>query len=151
MNLYAESSAVLAWLLGESTANEVRGCLASSEIVVASELTIVECRRALIRLRSLGELDEGQSRRLGTTLDRLAAHWTLLSVDREVCSRAGLPLPGEPLRTLDALHIGSAIVVRGSVPEMAFLTLDDRLRRAAGAAGFEVLPGPPEPVAEPVE
>jgi hypothetical protein len=32
---------------------------------------------------------------------------------------------------------------------MAFLTLDERLRRAAEAAGFEVLPGDPEWVAEP--
>ncbi|HVS66082.1 MAG TPA: type II toxin-antitoxin system VapC family toxin [Thermoanaerobaculia bacterium] len=151
MNLYAESSAVLAWLLEESTADEVRRFLAGAETVVASELTLVECRRALVRLQSLGHVSEAQARRLGATLDRLVAHWTLLTVDREVSSRAGLPLPGEPLRTLDALHLSSAMNARGSVPGMAFLTLDERLRRAADMAGFEVLPGPPELVAEPTE
>ncbi|HUP51077.1 MAG TPA: hypothetical protein VM198_01275 [Longimicrobiales bacterium] len=47
--LYAESSAVLAWLLGDDRGDEVGRALADARGVVASELTRVECERVLIR------------------------------------------------------------------------------------------------------
>jgi uncharacterized protein with PIN domain len=45
VRLYAESSAVLAWLLGEESASRLRALLAEAEIVVASDLTLIECAR----------------------------------------------------------------------------------------------------------
>jgi hypothetical protein len=44
MRLYAESSAIVAWLLDEASAPTVAGPLASAELIVASELTAVERR-----------------------------------------------------------------------------------------------------------
>lgn len=41
MRVYAESSAVLAWLLGEEAGEEVRGLLARAEDVFTSVLTPV--------------------------------------------------------------------------------------------------------------
>ena len=58
MTLYAESSAVLAWLLGEEAGVPIRDLLAHAEHVVASDLTLVESDRVLIRAVVLGELDE---------------------------------------------------------------------------------------------
>ena len=58
MNLYAESSAVLAWLLDESTGTFVRQALSKAELVVASDLTIIECDRVLHRAATLGDLTE---------------------------------------------------------------------------------------------
>ena len=49
MNLYAESSAALAWLLDEETAPEVGELLGAAERFVASDLTLVDCDRVLIR------------------------------------------------------------------------------------------------------
>lgn len=49
MILYAESSAVLAWLLGEEMGEPVRQLLAAAEGVVTSELTLLECDRVLHR------------------------------------------------------------------------------------------------------
>jgi uncharacterized protein with PIN domain len=43
VNLYAESSAVLAWLLDEPTAPSIRAALAGAEMVLASDLTLLEC------------------------------------------------------------------------------------------------------------
>ena len=54
MILYAESSAVLAWLLGEPAGRDVRALLAKADRVVTSALTAVECARALARARALG-------------------------------------------------------------------------------------------------
>jgi len=56
VNLYAESSAVLAWLLGEDAAPRVRELLSKAEFVLASDLTLLECDRVLIRAVALGEV-----------------------------------------------------------------------------------------------
>jgi predicted nucleic acid-binding protein len=58
MNVYAEPSAVLAWLLGEESAPSVREVFRQSEQVMASDLTLVECDRVLIRAVKIGEVDE---------------------------------------------------------------------------------------------
>jgi uncharacterized protein with PIN domain len=50
VNLYAESSAVLAWLLDEQTAPAVRHLLCEAEVIVASDLTLIECDRVLLRV-----------------------------------------------------------------------------------------------------
>ncbi|HXH07107.1 MAG TPA: type II toxin-antitoxin system VapC family toxin [Vicinamibacterales bacterium] len=56
MRLYAESSAVLAWLLDEPDGVTVRERLARAEIVVASDLTLIECERVLLRAGALGHV-----------------------------------------------------------------------------------------------
>ena len=58
MNVYAESSAVLAWLLGEATGRRVREVLRRADLVMASDLVLIECDRVLIRAVTLGEIDE---------------------------------------------------------------------------------------------
>ena len=49
MIVYAESSAVLSWLLGEPPGPAVRRTLEAAEFVVASDLILVECDRAFHR------------------------------------------------------------------------------------------------------
>ena len=61
MNLYAESSAVLAWLLGEDEGRPVRRTLAAADVVLASDLTLVECDRVLIRAVSLHALSGAEA------------------------------------------------------------------------------------------
>ena len=87
MTLYAESSAVLAWLLGEPRAAEIRECLASAEIIIASDLTLIECDRVLIRAVALGELSEAEAARRRAELNTAVAYWTVLRVAGEIaCS-----------------------------------------------------------------
>ena len=43
MNVYAESSAVLAWLLGESDGEDARDQLSAARLVLTSDLTLIEC------------------------------------------------------------------------------------------------------------
>jgi hypothetical protein len=67
-------------------------------------------------------------------------HWNIMPVEREVVERARSPFPGEPIRTLDALHLASALIVRAAVAEFALLSLDERVRLASRAIGLHVLP-----------
>ena len=61
VNLYAESSAVLAWLLDEAAAPEGRRLLGTASVVVASDLTLIECDRVLLQASALGEFSEADS------------------------------------------------------------------------------------------
>jgi predicted nucleic acid-binding protein len=48
--------------------------------------------------------------------------------------------PIEPVRTLDAIHLASALLLRHSIPDLAIVTTDDRLRANASQLGFEIFP-----------
>lgn len=140
MKIYAESSAVLAWLLREPTAEAVRDAFTAAEVVLASDLTVVECDRALIRAAVTREIAETDAARRRALLEKTSAHWHLLRLDREVVERARRPFPGEPLRTLDAIHVASALAARQAVPGLAVLSLDQRVRESATGLGFKVVP-----------
>ena len=140
MNLYAESSAVLSWLLGEPTSPAVRAPLASARRVFASDLTLVESDRVLIRAVSQASLSETAAADRRATLSAATAHWDLLRVDEQVIERARRPFPIEPIRSLDALHLATALVLRSATPGLALLSLDRRVRDNARQLGFVVLP-----------
>jgi uncharacterized protein with PIN domain len=140
MNIYAESSAVLAWLLGEPGSDSVREVLRRAEVVLSSDLTLVECDRVLIRGMALGEINEGAAADRRARLNAAAAHWQVLRINSDFLERARRPFPAEPVRTLHAVHLASALWVRSVVPEVQLLSLDQRVRRSAMELGFNVQP-----------
>jgi len=140
VNIYAESSAVLAWLLGEESGHSVREVLQHAELVMASDLTLVECDRVLIRAVTTGEIDEAVAADRRAHLNAAASHWHLWRVSSDIVERARHPFPAEHIRTLDAIHLASALAVRSAVPGVELLSLDDRIRRAAKQLGFHVQP-----------
>jgi len=140
VNVYAESSAVLAWLLGEETGHSVRKVLQHAELVMASDVTLVECDRVLIRAVTTGEIDEAAAADRRAHLNAAASHWHSWRVSPDIVERARRPFPAEPIRTLDAIHLASALAVRSAVPGVELLSVDDRIRRAAKQLGFHVQP-----------
>ncbi len=109
---------------------------------MASELTVIECERVLVRGLALGNLSEVGASSRRATLQSMISGWTQLRMDGEILERAKRAFPDEPVRTLDALHLSSALIARFSVPDLVFLSLDERLRRNAKALGFGLLPAP---------
>jgi predicted nucleic acid-binding protein len=140
VRFYAESSAVLAWLLGEAEGDEVRRQLAGAEEVYTSILTLVETDRVLIRAQVVGGLKEGDATDRRRALVRASRHWHLLLLHEEILDRARRPFPGEPVRTLDALHLASALAARAAVPGLTILSLDSSIRKTSADLGFEVFP-----------
>jgi hypothetical protein len=140
VKLYAESSAVLAWLLDENSAAVVRRSLASAEIIVASDLTLIECDRVLLRAAALGELTEAEAADRRAHLTAAASHWQILRMAPEIAERARQPFPGEPIRTLDAIHLASALVARTAIVGLTLLSLDDRVRKAGKRLGLDIVP-----------
>lgn len=140
MTLYAESSAVLAWLRDEQRGPTVRQALAGADRVITSDLTLIECDRALLRLAALGvmtgdELADRQSRLIAA-----ARPWSMMSIAPPIVDRARRPFPDDAIRSLDAIHLASALVARAEIGDLALLTLDDRIRTAGQRLGFRIVP-----------
>ncbi len=140
MNTYAESSAVLAWLFEEPRADEVREVFIASQLIISSYLTLVECERTLRRARIKGRLGEEEMEDRLRWLTAAAEHWYVLRLDEAIIERSRLPFPAEPILTLDALHLASALFGRTVVRGLALLSLDKQVRASGAALGFEILP-----------
>lgn len=140
MIVYVESSAVLAWLLGESSELGVRRALDDADRVVTSALTGVECARALTRARLQSRISAVEELAALQILQRAESTWDVYALTDAVLLRARSPMPGDPVRTLDALHVATMTALRDSVGPLAVMSLDDRIRACAAALGFVVLP-----------
>jgi predicted nucleic acid-binding protein len=138
--VYAESSAVLAWLLAQPRGDTAAEALAQAEVVIASELTLIECDRVLTRAASTGQLVEADAGSLQAILGEVSGRWAILGLSDEIALRARRPFPVEPVRTLDAIHLASALTARKAVADLEMLTLDERIREAATQLGISLVP-----------
>ena len=140
MIVYAESSAVLAWLLEESRALAVARVLADATRVISSTLTGIECARAIVRGEALGKFTPSAAKELFRIYGAADATWERMELHDRVALRAGQPFPVEPIRALDAIHVASAELAHAQFGPVAMLSLDERVRTNAAALGLTVLP-----------
>ena len=140
MNLYAETSAVLSWLLGQDSGYRAYQALAEAELVFTSDLTLIECDRVLHRAAVTGQLDESVAIEARTIVETASAHWTLCAMDAEIVEASRRRFPHEPIRSLDAIHLSTAVFVRNLAPDVCMLSFDERIRQNAAALGFRIIP-----------
>lgn len=140
MILYAESSAVLTWVLSQERESEIESALSGAELIISSDLTMLECERVLVRGNAVGELSDAELSGRQVMLRTAGQHWMLLGFDASVVERAQRPFPNEPVRTLDALHLAFALAAQSLVGTAFVLTLDNRLRESALALGMKIYP-----------
>ena len=149
MMLYAESSAVLSWLFGEPMGAEASRSLASASSILTSELTVLECDRALHAAEARGRLDVAAAHLARSRLEAAAATWNVSRTGTVIMDRARRPFPREPIRALDALHLATALHFAQFEPGLVVLTFDRRIRSNAVALGLAVTPTEGEtPVAQ---
>lgn len=103
-----------------------------------SELTRVECFRTIDRLRLGGRLDDEDVAMRRELVERHLDAMGVVAIDRRVLRRAAEPLPTS-LRTLDAIHVTTALALRAREPTLGFATHDAELVIAARALGLRVL------------
>jgi uncharacterized protein len=126
--VYLDSSALVKLVVREAESDALRAWLAAHPAAITSALAVTEVRRAVGRLSPR----RGLADRARLVLDGVA----LLAVDHDILERAARLAPAE-LRTLDAIHIVSAICLRADL--LAFVTYDDRQRAAARKAGLPLV------------
>jgi predicted nucleic acid-binding protein len=135
VRVYFDSSVVLRVVLGE------RGRLAEwsrASEAVTSEITRVECLRALDRLRLDGGMPDRELARRRATVLTVLSGIDVVRLNRAVLERAAEPFPTR-LHTLDALHVASALLARARAAALRFATHDVDLAAAAAAEGLPVL------------
>jgi predicted nucleic acid-binding protein len=104
--------------------------------------TRTECVSALRRKTRDGELTPLKHAQARVRLHQLQDAWTEMQPVTKVRALAETLLHRHPLlRTADAFQLAAAMRWRGGAPMGAdFVSLDDRLKSAAGDEGFTVLP-----------
>jgi len=134
--IYLESSALLCWMFGERRADEIASRLDESETVVTSSLTLVETGRALARVGAEGGAKGAAIVRAVGKFERIHAAWNVVAISRAIEERAGRPFPREPVRTLDAIHLATALECSRAYEDLAILSLDRRILDNAEALGL---------------
>jgi len=136
---YFDTSVLAKRYLHESTSARAVGWLERYR-PASSAVVSVEVVTALSRRRSAGDLSEAQFNNLLTLFRRDREHWELFEVSPEVLERAESIVGQVPVRTLDALHLASAVLLGESLDRrLAFVTADTRQREVGGALGLEVV------------
>jgi predicted nucleic acid-binding protein len=135
VNAYVDTSVLLRVVLGE------RGALKqwrSIDLALSSELIRVEALRTFDRARVESNMsDEEVAERRGDLLEVLSG-FHLARLDRAVLRRAAEPFPTS-LRTLDALHLSTALLARREHRGLILATHDLELANAARSVGFRVI------------
>lgn len=136
MTLYAETSAVLRWLFAEEGGEGLRVALASADKVTSSRLTQIETRRVVRRAEREGRITAAESADILAVFAQAASTWAVVEITEEIARRAEEAFPNEPVRTLDALHLASALFLRQSFPDLVILSSDERFSANAALLGF---------------
>ena len=136
MIAYVDSSVLLRFILDQP---DPLSDLLRYDSRVTSLAAELECLRAVESARSRGQLtgEEAADRRriVYTQLRRMRR----LAVSLPVLRRAGEPYP-LPIKSLDAIHLASALIVRDrEAPELVFATHDQQLGRLAAVMGLPVI------------
>jgi hypothetical protein len=125
--IYIDTSALLRLVFPDDTTPAVERLVGGPEVeLVSSTLIRVEARRGALR-RAPRRIP-----RVDLLLDRVA----VVGIDDVVVESAGR-LSDPHLRSLDAIHLATALLIREDVE--ALLTYDDRLAEAARAHGLAVV------------
>jgi predicted nucleic acid-binding protein len=136
VTVYAETSAVLRWLFAEEGGEAIRAALAAAAKVTSSRLALIETRRVVRRAEREGRISAAQKADVLAIFAQAASTWAILEISEEIARRAEDGFPDEPVRTLDAIHLASALFLRQSFPDLVVLTADERVRANAALLGF---------------
>lgn len=140
MIAYVDSSIVLAWVLNEPDDAHHVERLFSMEQLVTSELTRAECMRGLYRAHGKGRLSHVELLAGERLVHEALSGWQALAVNRDILTRAAGAFASPFIRTLDAIHLASAIVFRDRLGPLTIASRDHRLRDVAAQLSFPVFP-----------
>ncbi len=137
MRVYVDTSVILRIVLGEG---EVLRSWNDMEEWASSELLAVEVRRTLDRLRIERHLNLEGSARATAAFDALLVGMVNLRVVPGILVAASRSM-ALPVKTLDAIHIASAELLREAdgYEDLVFATHDVQQAAAARAVGFDCI------------
>jgi predicted nucleic acid-binding protein len=136
---YYDTSALIKQYLQEAGSNLVLELLRSGEKVYTASLAYTETHAAFSRRTREGRLTRETTRRLGRRFDKDWESYDIVVLSDEVLRLARQMLYRHPLRSADAIHLASALLLARTShsARWSFVCADSRLCDAAQAEGFE--------------
>ena len=134
--VYFDTSAYLAILLNQREAKRLRRSLAKNQ-PVSSVVLALEAQRNLVRLGREGQLSPELLQQARARLFLDLESFLLRDLTLDLCRDLELPLVATP-RSLDLVHLQTALWFQREQSLGAFLTLDQKLRTAAAELGLPV-------------
>ena len=144
MNLahYFDSSAVLAMLFQQEVASDVLGLWETSSYRVSSFLTYFECVN--VNSRYCAGLPVVNRQKWGAEssrwIDNAMRSLSLHEVNASVLERLKRESKLVDARTLDAIHLATALIFQDAGVQVELVTFDERMRKCASQLGLSVLP-----------
>jgi predicted nucleic acid-binding protein len=135
---YFDTSALVKRYVVEKGSLHVRRLL-RRYAVISSTMFHVEMASALRRRKEEGAVSSATLKRLADRVRSDAASWRLVAVVDEVLALARDRVLEHPLRSLDAIHLASAELLRREGIALPFVTADVRQGAAARAVGLDVI------------
>ena len=133
---YVETSALLAALMEGDVG--AAASINADGLCVASSLTFAEGHRAIIRARAMGRFHADHERHLLAALGKVEAHCDVIRMSDAILAAVRSPLPIEPVRTLDAIHLRSLQTLDEDPKHIVVVTRDKRIEANARAMGYGI-------------
>jgi len=136
---YFDTSAYIKLFIKEAGSDKARKKARECR-VLSSAIIAVESYSALARRRREGELPEDAFQKALKEIKEGIKSVEIIAVTDEVLKRAQDITLRSPARTMDALHISSALLFQESTDiELTFITSDKKQGGAAAQAGLRVV------------
>jgi uncharacterized protein len=108
--------------------------------VLSCVLFPLEAVSTCARLKAIGELSERGFSAIMARLSTDRRQWELLELTTPILARAEEVLQRTQIRTLDALHVASALIFQDrSSAALPFVTADEWQRQAAQQMGLQII------------
>lgn len=137
---YFDTSVLVKRYVNEQGASRARALLRSRRFL-SSAIAPVEVVSALQRRRVAGELSQSSFDAILVQLVKDRRYWSLVEVTSGVLQRAETVIHETGVRTLDAIHLASAVHVRATMAlsdlHLSFITADSLQREAALRLGLD--------------
>jgi predicted nucleic acid-binding protein len=136
---YFDTSVLLERYVREEGSSRARAVLRRHRLLT-SALSPLEALSALARRQAAGELRPSDFSMIRVRIRADRPYWHLIEVSALVLDRAEAVMAGSAVRTLDAIHVASALTFQSaSGIRVPFVTGDARQQDAAGAESLEVV------------
>jgi predicted nucleic acid-binding protein len=131
---YIDSSLFLKLLFDEEGTSQAQMLWDSDPVLISSRLLRIEARATLARGKMDGRITSQKSKIIVQTFDDLWARLTVVEISEQVAESACEIAESKRLRSLDAIHLASAMAVSADL----FGSSDVQLCNAASELGFAV-------------
>ena len=135
MRIFFDTSALTKRYVEEEGSDKVRELCASADSLGVSVIVVPELISTLCRLVREGRVSSEDYRSLKSAVQADLSDADLCGLSQDAFEQALRCLERHPLRTLDALHVGCALVYR---PDL-FVSADRRQTEAADREGLAVV------------